>query len=56
MKDLPSPGPLIARYMFGLPLLTWTVRSEQIVSARGRWANQMIFEGFQAVRLSGPVG
>src|SRR5436305_11333103 len=28
VKDLPSPGPWIARHIFGLPLLTWTVRIE----------------------------
>ena len=28
VKDLPAPGPWIARNVFGLPLLTWTVRSE----------------------------
>lgn len=47
VKDLPSPGPLIARYIFGLPLLTWTVRSEQDRQRARRWANQMIFEGFR---------
>lgn len=44
--DLPSPAPLAARYLFGLPLLTWTVRSaEQRVQAL-RYADQIIFEGF----------
>jgi glycerophosphoryl diester phosphodiesterase len=47
VKDLPSPGPLIARYIFGLPLLTWTVRSEEDRKRAKRWANQMIFEGFR---------
>ena len=28
VKDLPALAPLIARTLFGLPLLTWTVRSE----------------------------
>lgn len=47
VKDLPSPGPFVARHIFGLPLLTWTVRSpEDRVRAR-RWADQMIFEGFR---------
>ena len=27
-KDLPAIAPLLARFVFGLPLLTWTVRSE----------------------------
>lgn len=48
VKDLPSPGPWIARNIFGLPLLTWTVRSEQDRARAKRWADQMIFEGFRA--------
>ncbi len=47
VKDLPSPGPLIARWLFGLPLLTWTVRSEEDRRTANTWANQMIFEGFR---------
>jgi glycerophosphoryl diester phosphodiesterase len=47
VKDLPSPPPLIARYIFGLPLLTWTVRSEDDRRRAKRWADQMIFEGFR---------
>jgi glycerophosphoryl diester phosphodiesterase len=47
VKDLPSPGPFIARYIFGLPLLTWTVRSEEDRKRAGRFADQMIFEGFR---------
>ena len=47
VADLPSPGPFLARHVFGLPLLTWTVRTpEDRVRAR-RWADQMIFEGFR---------
>ena len=45
--DLPSPAPLIARYLFGLPLLTWTVRSTEDRLRARRWADQMIFEGFR---------
>jgi glycerophosphoryl diester phosphodiesterase len=47
VKDLPSPGPWIARNLFGRPLLTWTVRSEDDRRAAKRWADQMIFEGFR---------
>ena len=47
VKDLPSPGPFIARHVFGLPLLTWTVRNEEDRTRAGRWADQMIFEGFR---------
>jgi len=47
VKDLPSPGPWIARNLFGLPLLTWTVRSAVDRASAERWADQMIFEGFR---------
>ena len=47
VKDLPSPGPWIARHIFGLPLLTWTVRSDADRARARRWADQMIFEGFR---------
>ena len=47
VKDLPAFAPLFARFVFGLPLLTWTVRTE-IDRKRARlYANQMIFEGFR---------
>jgi len=46
VKDLPSPAPLFAR-SFGLPLLTWTVRSKKDRRTAARWADQMIFEGFR---------
>ena len=47
VKDLPSPAPLMARHVFGLPLLTWTVRTEEDRRRARSWANQMIFEGFR---------
>lgn len=47
VKDLPAVAPLAARHVFRLPLLTWTVRSEADRSRSGRWADQMIFEGFR---------
>jgi len=47
VKDLPSPGPWIARHVFGLPLLAWTVRTEQDRRRARTWANQMIFERFR---------
>jgi glycerophosphoryl diester phosphodiesterase len=45
--DLPAPAPLMARYLLGLPLLTWTVRSPDDRRRAERWADQMIFEGFR---------
>ena len=47
VKDLPTPAPWIARTVFGLPLLTWTVRSETDRQVAARWADQIIFEGFR---------
>jgi glycerophosphoryl diester phosphodiesterase len=47
VRDLPSPVPWISRYLFGLPLLTWTVRNPDDRMRAGRWADQMIFEGFR---------
>jgi glycerophosphoryl diester phosphodiesterase len=47
VKDLPSPGPWIARYALGRPLLTWTVRTDADRQRAKTWANQMIFEGFR---------
>ena len=39
--------PLLARTMLGLPLLTWTVRSEVDRRLAARWADQIIFEGWR---------
>jgi glycerophosphoryl diester phosphodiesterase len=47
VKDLPAAAPLIGRAIFGLPLLTWTVRSADDRRRAARWADQMIFEGFR---------
>ncbi len=47
VNDLPAVAPLIARYVLGRPLLTWTVRNENDRLRSFRWADQMIFEGWQ---------
>ena len=47
IKDLPAAAPLIARAIFGLPLLTWTVRNEDDRRRAMRWADQIIFEGIR---------
>ncbi len=47
VKDLPAPSPWAARNLFGLPLLTWTVRTEDDRKRAVRYADQMIFEGFR---------
>jgi glycerophosphoryl diester phosphodiesterase len=45
--DLPALAPRVARRVFGLPLLTWAVRTEAERKTALRWADQMIFEGFR---------
>jgi glycerophosphoryl diester phosphodiesterase len=47
VDDLPAPAPWIARNIFGLPLLTWTVRTPEQRERAARQADQMIFEGFR---------
>jgi len=46
VNQLPSAAPWIARHVFGLPLLTWTVRTAEQRQRASRHADQMIFEGF----------
>ncbi|MEI7804825.1 MAG: glycerophosphodiester phosphodiesterase family protein [Hyphomicrobiales bacterium] len=47
LRDLPATAPLLARWLLGLPLLTWTVRTQADRKRAKRWAGQMIFEGFR---------
>jgi glycerophosphoryl diester phosphodiesterase len=46
VNELPAAAPWIARHIFGLPLLTWTVRTQEQRQRAARYADQMIFEGF----------
>ena len=46
VNELPAPAPWIARNIFGLPLLAWTVRTREQRQRAARYADQMIFEGF----------
>jgi len=45
--DLPAAAPLLARSLFGMKLLTWTVRTEKERVKAGRWAQQIIFESIR---------
>src|SRR5262249_38433594 len=47
VRDLPALLPTIARGIFRLPLLAWTVRSADDRRKAARDADQMIFEGFR---------
>jgi glycerophosphoryl diester phosphodiesterase len=46
VEQLPAAAPWIARNLFGLPLLTWTVRTPEQRQRAARYADQIIFEGF----------
>ena len=47
VHDLPGVVPYVARKVFRLPLLTWTVRTGADRQQAARFADQMIFEGFR---------
>jgi glycerophosphoryl diester phosphodiesterase len=47
VRDLATVAPRAARHMLGLPLLTWTVRSDADRAIAARFADQIIFEGFR---------
>jgi glycerophosphoryl diester phosphodiesterase len=47
VDDLPALAPWLARTVFGLPLLTWTVRSDVDQAKARRYADQIIFEGLR---------
>ena len=47
VSDLPSPVPGFARNVLGLPLLTWTVRTDEDRRRAAQHADQIIFEGFR---------
>lgn len=52
VNNLPAVAPATAHNLLGLPLLTWTVRTEQQRHIAARHADQMIFEGFDPYSLS----
>jgi glycerophosphoryl diester phosphodiesterase len=45
--DLPAAVPGLARRCAGVPVLTWTVRTDAERQCAARFADQMIFEGFR---------
>src|SRR6185437_14706359 len=47
IKDLPAAAPWIARRLVGLPLLTWTVRTDDDRRRAATCADQIIFEGLR---------
>ncbi len=47
VNDLPSTMTTIARRIFGVPILAWTVRDVVARQTAERYADQIIFEGFR---------
>ncbi|HEY7662817.1 MAG TPA: glycerophosphodiester phosphodiesterase family protein [Xanthobacteraceae bacterium] len=47
VTDLPAALPMMARKLWGLPVLTWVVRTDAEHHKAKRYADQMIFEGFR---------
>jgi glycerophosphoryl diester phosphodiesterase len=48
VRDLPSAAPYLCRGELGLPVMTWTVRTEKDRDLARAHADQMVFEGFRA--------
>ncbi len=46
--DLPHAVPQLCRAGIGMPVVTWTVRSQTARETAARWADQIIFENFEA--------
>ena len=46
INDLPTPMPILCRYLFGMPLICWTVRNPAQAKKAARWTDQITFEGF----------
>ena len=42
--NLPAIAPVLARYVLGMPLLSWTVRTETERAKVSKWVDQIIFE------------
>jgi glycerophosphoryl diester phosphodiesterase len=42
--DMPAVAPLLARFVFGIRLLSWTVRTEKERRHVSKWVHQIIFE------------
>lgn len=47
LGDLPHAVPMLCREGIGMPVMTWTVRSQTDLTHGRAWADQVIFEGFE---------
>jgi glycerophosphoryl diester phosphodiesterase len=50
VKDLPKAGPSLMRSVFKVPLMCWTVRTREQRERAAKYADQMVFEGFDPDR------
>jgi glycerophosphoryl diester phosphodiesterase len=48
VSDLPAPAPTLARALFGIPLICWTVRTPEDRARAEACKAQITFEGFRA--------
>lgn len=46
VKDLPALAPGLLRRAFGMPVITWTVRTAEDRKRAAAFADQIVFEGF----------
>jgi glycerophosphoryl diester phosphodiesterase len=46
-NGLPHAVPMLCRAGIGMPVMTWTVRSPEDRERAARWADQIVFEGFE---------
>ena len=47
VHDLPSAAPFLCRHLARIPVMTWTVRSDEDRRRADAHADQMVFEGFR---------
>lgn len=47
VADLPCAATFLCRRLAGMPVMTWTVRTEEDRAAAAAHADQMVFEGFR---------
>jgi glycerophosphoryl diester phosphodiesterase len=45
-KDLPSAAPYLCRSHLGLPVMSWTIRSQEEADRAKPYIDQIVFEGF----------
>ena len=45
VNDLPHKTPFFEKELYGLPVMTWTVRTAMQRDAARKWADQIVFEG-----------